>query len=69
MVSDITNDLSPAIMAPDGLIPASKGFTVRITKGDPSDIKRLDPRPLKYDPIFDKPIPETPWPAQPEARN
>lgn len=56
-------------MAPDGLIPASKGFTVRITKGDPSDIKRLDPRPLKYDPIFDKPIPETPWPAQPEARN
>ena len=56
-------------MAPDGLIPASKGFTVRITKGDLNELKKIDSYPLKYDPIFDKPIPDTPWPAQPEARN
>lgn len=69
MVSDITNDLSPAIMASDGLIPASKGFAVRITKADPNDLQKLDPYPLEYDPLFDKPIPDTPWPAQPEGRN
>lgn len=69
MVDDITNDLSPAIMASDGLIPASKGFTVRITKGDPKDVKKMDPYPLKYDKIFDEPIPETPWSSQPEGRN
>jgi formate dehydrogenase major subunit len=69
MVSDITNDLSPAIMASDGLIPASKGFAVRITKADPNDLQKLDPYPLEYDPLFDEPIPDTPWPAQPEGRN
>lgn len=61
MVSDITNDLSPAIMASDGLIPASKGFAVRITKADPNDLQKLDPYPLEYDPLFDEPIPDTPW--------
>lgn len=69
MVSDITNDLSPAIMASDGLIPASKGFAVRITKADPKDAQKPKPYPLKYDPLFDEPIPDTPWPAQPEGRN
>lgn len=69
MVSDITNDLSPAIMASDGLIPASKGFAVRITKADPKDAQKPKPYLLKYDPLFDEPIPDTPWPAQPEGRN
>ncbi|MDE5879602.1 MAG: hypothetical protein K2G99_06220, partial [Desulfovibrio sp.] len=65
----ITNDLSPAIMAPDGLIPASKGFVVRVEPGTPAEAEKLSPEPVKYPESMTKPVPDTPWPAQPEGRS
>ncbi len=69
MVSAITNDLSPAVMSPDGMIPASKGFTVRISKADPENLQDLKPLKLSYSEVFDEDVPDTPWAAQPESRN
>ena len=65
----VTNDLSPAIMAPDGLIPASKGFVVRVEPGTEAEAERLTPEPVKYPESMKKPVPDTPWPAQPEGRS
>ncbi|WP_165078343.1 MULTISPECIES: formate dehydrogenase-N subunit alpha [unclassified Desulfovibrio] len=65
----VTNDLSPAIMAPDGLIPASKGFAVRVTAGSEAAAEDFSPEPVKYPESMTKPVPDTPWPAQPEGRS
>lgn len=69
MVSAVTNDLSPADMAPDGLIPSSKSFVVKIDKPDMSKVEQITPEPVLYPKSMSEPIPETPWAAQPEERN
>ena len=69
MVSAITNDLSPAIEAPDGLIPASKGFVVKVEKGDPTKVEKLIPEKIQYPEAMIAPIPNTPWASQPEGRS
>ena len=69
MCDPITNDLSPADMAPDGLIPSSKGFVVKIDKPEMSKIRKAVPEPVEYPESMTKPVPDTPWAAQPEGRN
>ena len=65
----ITNDLSPADMAGDGLIPSSKSFVVKIDTPDMSKIEKFNEFPVEYPKGMSEPIPETPWAAQPEERN
>lgn len=65
----VTNDLSPAIMSPEGLIPASKGFSVHLDKGDAAKLEVFHCQPVKYPDSLLKPVPATPWPAQPEGRS
>lgn len=65
----ITNDLSPAIMSPEGLIPASKGFAVNVNKGDEKKIQKFHCDVVEYPEAMQKPVPDTPWPAQPEGRS
>lgn len=65
----VANDLSPAIMAPEGLIPASKGFTISITRGDPDKIEKFHCDEVKYPAAMLETVPDTPWAAQPEGRN
>lgn len=67
--ADITNDLSPAIMSPEGLIPSSKSFTVHIGKGDEKKLEKFHPDSVQYPEAMKKPVPDTPWPAQPEGRS
>lgn len=69
LCDSITNDLSPAEMSSDGLIPSSKGFVVKIEPGDPSQVEKFKPAPVLYPDAMSKPIPQTPWAAQPEGRN
>ncbi len=68
-VSAITNDLSPAIESADGLIPASKGFVVKVDSGDPQKVEKLSPQPIVYPKSMEEPIPNTPWSSQPEGRS
>lgn len=65
----VTNDLSPAIMSPEGLIPSSKSFTVSIGKGDESKIEKFQADSVKYPEAMKQPVPQTPWSAQPEGRS
>lgn len=65
----ITNDLSPAEMSPDGLIPSSKGFVVKIDKPNMDKIEHFEEQPVEYPDAMLEPIPDTPWAAQPEGRN
>ncbi|MDE5832507.1 MAG: formate dehydrogenase-N subunit alpha [Desulfovibrio sp.] len=65
----ITNDLSPATMSPEGLIPASKGFAVQVAKGDAAKAEKFKCDPVKFPETMDRPIPATPWASQPEGRN
>lgn len=65
----VTNDLSPAIMSPEGLIPASKGFAVNLVQGDESKIQKFHCAIVEYPEAMRKPVPATPWPAQPEGRS
>lgn len=69
MCDPVTNDLSPAIMAPEGLIPASKSFTVNISRGDEAKLLKFKPDEIKYPESMTSPVPQTPWPAQPEGRS
>ncbi|MFR5428246.1 MAG: molybdopterin dinucleotide binding domain-containing protein [Parasutterella excrementihominis] len=65
----ITNDLSPADMAGDGLIPSSKSFVVKIGKPDLSKVEKFQEDPVKYPGAMSEPVPDTPWAAQPEEGN
>lgn len=65
----ITNDLSPAIMSPEGLIPSSKSFTVHLSKGDASKAQKFKTDAVKYPESMKQPVPQTPWAAQPEGRS
>ncbi len=65
----ITNDLSPALMSPEGLIPASKGFTVAVAKGDAEKAQKFHCKLVLYPESMQKPVPDTPWAAQPEGRS
>lgn len=65
----ITNDLSPADMAGDGLIPSSKSFVVKIDKPDMNKVEKFNEYPVEYPAGMSEPIPDTPWAAQPEGRN
>ena len=65
----VTNDLSPAIMSPEGLIPASKGFAVHIAKGAADKAEKFTCQAVVYPEAMKEPIPDTPWPAQPEGRS
>lgn len=65
----VTNDLSPAIMSPEGLIPSSKSFVVHLGKGDEAKVEKFHPASVKYPQAMIEPVPQTPWPAQPEGRS
>lgn len=65
----ITNDFSPAIMSPAGNIPAYKAFTVSISQGDLQKLEKFQCAPVEYPDAMKNPIPDTPWPAQPEGRS
>ncbi|MBD5553178.1 MAG: formate dehydrogenase-N subunit alpha [Desulfovibrio sp.] len=65
----VTNDLSPAIMSPEGLIPASKGFAVNVAAGDEAKIQQFQCNVVRYPRAMQEPVPDTPWPAQPEGRS
>lgn len=65
----VTNDLSPALMSPEGLIPASKGFAVHISAGSAQKAEKFICAEVKYPEAMQKPVPETPWAAQPEGRS
>lgn len=65
----IANDLSPAIMSPEGLIPASKSFAVHIGKGDETKMEKFSCDSVRYPQAMRQPVPDTPWPAQPEGRS
>ncbi len=65
----ITNDLSPAVMSAAGLIPSSKSFTVHVSMGNESKAEKFHPDAVKYPESMKQPIPQTPWPAQPEGRS
>lgn len=67
--SPVSNDLSPAIMSPEGFIPASKGFAVHVGHGDESKIEKFQCKSVMYPEAMRTPIPDTPWPAQPEGRS
>ncbi len=68
ITSNVINDLSPAILAADGFIPASKGFVVNFTKAEPKDLIVGEPDKEPVQPEITQPIPLTPWAAQPEGR-
>lgn len=65
----ITNDLSPALMSPEGLIPASKGFCVDVRMGDGNKAEKFHCATVRYPEAMSRPVPDTPWPAQPEGRS
>jgi len=68
-VGAVINDLSPAVLAPEGFIAASKGFVCRIRAGRLAGGRRPKPRPIAMPAEFDLPVPDTPWSAQPEGRS
>lgn len=65
----VTNDLSPAIMSPEGFIPSSKGFTVHVSKGSEAKALKFHCDPVEYPDSMKNPVPDTPWAAQPEGRS
>ncbi len=65
----VTNDLSPALMSPEGLIPASKGFAVHISAGSAARAEKFRCKAVKYPEAMQKAVPATPWAAQPEGRS
>lgn len=65
----VTNDLSPAIMSPEGLIPSSKSFSVHIGRGNPDMAEKFHPDSVRYPESMKEVISQTPWAAQPEGRS
>jgi formate dehydrogenase major subunit len=68
VVGAVINDLSPAVLAPEGFIAASKGFVCRIHAGRLANGRRPKPLPIAMPREFDQAVPDTPWSAQPEGR-
>lgn len=68
-VGAVINDLSPAVMAPEGFIAASKGFVCRIRAGRLVDGRRPKPQPIEMPAVMSEAVPDTPWSAQPEGRS
>lgn len=68
-VGAVINDLSPAVLAPEGFIAASKGFVCRIRAGRLVGGRRPRPQALEEPALMSQSVPETPWSAQPEGRS
>ncbi|MCD8340165.1 MAG: formate dehydrogenase-N subunit alpha [Burkholderiales bacterium] len=69
MTSAITNDLTAAVLSADGLIPASKGFSVNVSPGDAKDLEKLTDDKLTYPTSMTTWIPDIPWSSQPDGRD
>jgi formate dehydrogenase major subunit len=68
-VGAVINDLSPAVLAPEGFIAASKGFACRIRAGRLAGARRTKRLPIAVPTDMRETVPDTPWSAQPEGRS